>query len=81
MKTAEQIAEKLWRAYSVYSGHYGFRLIVRKEFDAALKEYGEAVRQKAAGVCQSIAFDQRRHNLTGHGAFLCKESIERMELP
>lgn len=50
MKTAEQIAEKLWEKYSEDTGYGGMnREMSRSGFLSALHEYGEAVRQRAAG--------------------------------
>ncbi len=68
MKTAEQIAKTLWQKHTVSE--------CMREFDfyAALKEHGEAVRQRAAGVCMDEA--------TIEGiAQKCAAAIERMELP
>lgn len=73
MKTAEQIAERLWEKCSSYSGHYGCRIVAREQFDAALHEYGAAVRQRAAVVCKRQVFDADGE--------LCAAAILRMELP
>lgn len=82
MKPAEQIAEKLWEKYAIDE------LIDRDKFLAALREYGAAVRQGAAGVC---AAQEKSTDKCDNGVFLCSqtkvavrdcaEAIERMELP
>lgn len=78
MKTAEQIAEKLWEKYLHES------LASRANFLAALKEYGELVRQRAAGVCRESAVKRYSGRHIASSMTLpddCAAAIERMELP
>lgn len=78
MKTAEQIAKTLWQKHTVSE--------CMREFDfyAALKEHGEAVRQRAAGVCRTVG---RPVGAGDGGTYVpgtsadCAAAIERMELP
>lgn len=81
MKTAEQIAEELWEKHSAYSGHYGFRIVAYNAFTQALQEYGELVRQRAAGACRDISGNEPSGNSGRFGALDCAAVIERMELP
>lgn len=79
MKTAEQIAESLWEKHRQWSG-----VIVKDDFLAALHEYGEAVRDRAAGVCRDVTMDYfSDHHYKGwlDGRDKCAAAIERMELP
>lgn len=73
MKTAEQIAEKLWEKYAHKSVAYDHTAMFHHSFLEALREYGEAVRQRAAGVCEKMSPAADR--------FDCADAIERMELP
>lgn len=78
MKTAEQIAEKLWEKYQ-------FSDRVRKgNFLAALKEYGELVRQRARRECEDMALKWAKSpplTVSEPTARDCADAIERMELP
>lgn len=47
MKTAEQIAEKLWEKHA---NDFGNIAMNHDDFLTALREYGELVRQRAAGI-------------------------------
>lgn len=73
MKTAEQIADNVIR-------NAGKNVGARPLIIAALKEYGELVRQRAAGVAR----DHQPRPLTVGGIIereSCAAAIERMELP
>lgn len=72
MKTAEQIAEKMWEKYYDSSTVGLWQVVSKDAFLAALKEYGEAVRQKAAGVAREQ---------DGVHDDIYARAIERMELP
>lgn len=43
--------------------------------NAAARAGFNAAIEAAGAACHNIAFDQRRHNLTAHGAFLCKTAV------
>lgn len=84
MKTAEQIAEKLWEKHMA-DRHDDGQIANKADFLAAIlafkEEYGEAVRQKAAGVCGRLA-DSQCYNIDERTvAKCCAAAIERMELP
>lgn len=86
MKTAEQIAEKLWEKYRSFRWDERGRdcedIITKKDFIEALKEYGEAVRQRAAGVCRELRFTEQGPSTEAkHQRMLCAAAIESMELP
>lgn len=79
MKTAEQIAEKLWEKYLHES------LASRANFLAALKDYGEAVRDRAAGVCKGVAPSRENRcewaRIRDGAITDCATAISQMELP
>lgn len=63
------LADELWEKHRQYYG-----VIVKDTFIAALKEYGEAVRENAAGVCED------EYSCEGI-AQRCAAAIKQMELP
>lgn len=76
MKTAEQIADNVIR-------NAGKNVGARPLIIAALKEYGELVRQRAAGVINVVgrdweADDQR---IKKYACDYLVAAVERMELP
>ena len=80
MKTAEQIAEEFIENLR-WPGS-------KADMIEALKEYGEAVRQKAAGVCEAVypkasyaSENSDMYQIQDATVAKCKAAIERMELP
>lgn len=69
MKTAEQIASRIARSWKEDMSSE----TLQTQIANGLKEYGELVRQRAAGVCEKMppAADK----------FDCADALERMELP
>lgn len=88
MKTAEQIAEKLWEKHAAeFSSRCNLMteesfLLACREFG---KEYGEAVRQNAVDRCRNIYAHQeietKYAGLVGSVQEDITAAIERMELP
>lgn len=69
----QALADELWEKYlTIIFGDFG--PIRKNAFIAALKEYGEAVREKAAGVCED------EYSCEGI-AQRCATAIKQMELP
>ena len=66
------LADELWEKYKHAVG--GFSALGPSEFQSALIEYGEAVREKAAGVCED------EYSCEGI-AQRCAAAIKTMELP
>lgn len=88
MKTAEQIAEKLWKKNHVKVGVDSWEVMDKGDFLAALKEYGLEVRQRAAEKANEASPDGFDIG-AGDGAATvfqktrraCAAAIELEELP
>lgn len=81
MKTAEQIAEKLWEKYCSKDSYTGNTIMTSWLFSQALREYGELVRQRAVAECKNSQRGDGRKQARQDTAASCAAAIERMELP